>query len=904
MPKMMLKLALLLTLFLGTTLTAFTQNIGINNPTPDASAILDLTSTTQGLLIPRMSSIDRNLIPTPATGLIVYDITLSRFMFYNGASWNGLLSNFIGWDVLGNAGTNAAINFLGTTDNTDLVFRTVNTERMRINQTGDVGINTPAIDAKAAFQITSINRGVLLPRMTTLQRLALIANGSAADATRDGMLLYDTNIKNFMSWNALSLQWDTIVSRSSGSGLYWQLLGNTATNPVINYLGTTDSTDLVFRTNGIERFRIKANGLFYTSNQGAGASNIYMGGLAGSVTTTGSNNAGFGLGSLQNNTTGSGNSALGSFALLNNTSGSENTGVGIESLRNNTTGYGNTAVGERSGYNNTTAYGNTSIGRYAIFNNQFGLENVGVGDSVLFGSTTNVGNYNVAIGNRVLFFNTGPRNVGMGYLSLYSNTSGYDNVGIGTYSLNSNTTGYQSVGIGTYALNKNVAGRQNIGIGYTAGFGIINGDFNVSIGHSTMFNSRNALSNNNVALGYFALYTDTMPLNNVSIGTYSMYYGVQRDANVAIGYDALRGANTGISGIFRNVAIGANSGRLITTGDDNVFVGTNSGNNNSSASNNVFIGKNSGLNNTTSSDNVFIGTDAGSINTTSIGNHVFIGNDAGLNNTSGYYNSFVGYQAGRSNTTGNSNSFFGWSSGLSNTQGYYNTFVGALSGFSTSTGDQNSAFGQAAGANITTGNRNTFVGAYADALGNYTNSAAFGNFALAWGSNYQRFGDDNTLKWGFGVNAAAANALQVGTSAANGNGARLTVGGVWTNASDRNLKEDITALNNADILSRINQLDISRWKYSGTITPEYHIGPMAQDFYRLFNVGTDSCSISTIDPAGVALSGIQELSKELDLVKKQNSELKNSLDQYKNESSKEIEELKKIVEALKSKLDK
>jgi len=79
---------------------------------------------------------------------------------------------------------------------------------------------------------------------------------------------------------------------------------------------------------------------------------------------------------------------------------------------------------------------------------------------------------------------------------------------------------------------------------------------------------------------------------------------------------------------------------------------------------------------------------------------------------------------------------------------------------------------------------------------------------------------------------------------------------------------------------------------------------MAQDFYRLFNVGTDSCSISTIDPAGVALSGIQELSKELDLVKKQNSELKNSLDQYKNESSKEIEELKKIVEALKSKLDK
>lgn len=739
MQKMFLKFSFILSLVLGITLTAYTQNIGINNPSPDASAILDLTSTTQGFLIPRMTSIQRNLIPAPATGLIVYDITLARFMFYNGLSWNGLLSNFIGWDVLGNTGTNAATNFLGTIDGADLVFRTVNVEHMRINQTGDVGINTPVINAKAAFQITSINKGVLLPRMSTAQRLSLIANGSSLDATRDGMLLYDTNLKNFMSWNSLSLQWDTIVSRSNGSGLYWQLLGNTATDTAVNYLGTTDSTDLIFRTNGRERFRIRANGLFYTSNQGSGASNIYMGGLSGSLTTTGSNNAGYGLGALQNNTTGSGNSALGSYALLNNTSGYDNTGVGIESLRNNTTGYGNTAVGERSGYNNTTAYGNTSIGRYAIYNNLNGLENVGVGDSVLFGSTTNVGSYNVAVGNRVLFNNTGLRNVGIGYLSLYDNTSGGNNVGIGSFALTNNISGSSNVGIGTYALYDHTQGTYNIGIGYYAGKGITTGDYNTALGPYTLFSARNNGALNNVAIGYYALYTDTLPTSNVSIGMYSMANGTLRDQNVAIGYFAMRG-NGATIGLLRNVAIGSYSGFSISTGDDNVFIGTNSGRTNTSASNNVFIGTDAGYDNTTGDLNVYIGNSSGA-NSTNADQNVYIGDHAGFDNTTGYYNSFVGFESGRSNNIGTQNSFYGWWSGYNHTSGVANTYLGSLTGFGSTTGGGNTAVGAAAGNAITTGSQNTFVGWIANANANRTNSAAYGFGALVNASNKIRLGN-------------------------------------------------------------------------------------------------------------------------------------------------------------------
>jgi hypothetical protein len=47
-----------------------------------------MTSTTKGFLPPRMTSVQRNAIATPAAGLIVYDTTVNKHYGYDGTTWN------------------------------------------------------------------------------------------------------------------------------------------------------------------------------------------------------------------------------------------------------------------------------------------------------------------------------------------------------------------------------------------------------------------------------------------------------------------------------------------------------------------------------------------------------------------------------------------------------------------------------------------------------------------------------------------------------------------------------------------------------------------------------------------------------------------------------------------------
>lgn len=89
----MLQLTLMIgAIFCGASLNA--QSVGISSTaiTPDASSILELRTTTKGLLIPRMTGAERDAIVSPATGLAIYNTSTNKFNFYNGSSWTVLFS--------------------------------------------------------------------------------------------------------------------------------------------------------------------------------------------------------------------------------------------------------------------------------------------------------------------------------------------------------------------------------------------------------------------------------------------------------------------------------------------------------------------------------------------------------------------------------------------------------------------------------------------------------------------------------------------------------------------------------------------------------------------------------------------------------------------------------------------
>lgn len=86
--------------FIGTS----AQNVAINNDgtAADISAALDIKSTDKGMLVPRMTSAQRTIITSPATGLLVFDTTTGSFWFYNGSIWSELTGGDSKWVSVGN----------------------------------------------------------------------------------------------------------------------------------------------------------------------------------------------------------------------------------------------------------------------------------------------------------------------------------------------------------------------------------------------------------------------------------------------------------------------------------------------------------------------------------------------------------------------------------------------------------------------------------------------------------------------------------------------------------------------------------------------------------------------------------------------------------------------------------
>ena len=103
--------------------------LGLGTIVPATTSILDLTSTDKGFLPPRMTTVQKNAIVSPATGLTIFDSTLNKLNVYNGTTWKNVGSAEIGGDVAN--GTSGSILFVNSSgnlaqDNSNLFYDATN----------------------------------------------------------------------------------------------------------------------------------------------------------------------------------------------------------------------------------------------------------------------------------------------------------------------------------------------------------------------------------------------------------------------------------------------------------------------------------------------------------------------------------------------------------------------------------------------------------------------------------------------------------------------------------------------------------------------------------------------------------------------------------------------------------
>jgi len=440
----------------------------------------------------------------------------------------------------------------------------------------------------------------------------------------------------------------------------------------------------------------------------------------------------------------------------------------------------------------------------------------------------------------------------------------------------------------------------NSGWGYNAcNGGSINCSADAAVGYEALYNDASAGSNS--ALGYEALSSTTQG-SNAAIG-YQALYSSTGGGNSAIGYQALYG-NTGGG----NNAIG--SGALYdNTGADNQAMGTGALANNGGADN-IAIGQVSLGGHNTGSGNIALGVSSLSVNTlgsdnTAVGANTLSANIGGMencafgrnglaHNTSGNYNSATGWSSMQSITSGSYNVANGWSALVNNDVGYDNTVNGGFTltynlhgsgnvadGYGAlyyNTLSWNTAVGDSAGWNDTYGTYNTYVGyqTYKGGSGNPSNASAIGYTAEVCQSNSMTFGNTNVTTWDFGTCSPYGSSSVMTVNLQGGNFAYMSSAGNWYTTSDRNQKKNFTVINKKEILDKIVALPVTQWNYKWDLASVKHIGPMAQDFYKAFQLSGDSLHITSIDEAGIALAAIQALNEKLET---ENAALKAQIDQ-------------------------
>jgi trimeric autotransporter adhesin len=464
-----MKKSLFVLLLLSIGVTVFAQNLAINNTgtAANASAILDASSTNKGILIPRMSKAQKNAIPTPAAGLLLYQNTPDSigFHYYDGTKWLWLAASnsidTIAWKSTGNTGTTITNHFIGTKDNVPLSFRQNDKWLGRLDATAknyfigagsganSIGGNNVAIGDSVAYKSRASS--------------AVIIGDHAGYNINNFNEGYRSVIIGDYAGDSSVANWSTIVGNQAGRKN--QRWGSTFFGSAAGENNTTGYNCFIGDNSG-------------TKNKN-GTNNTFIGNLSG-FNNFASDNTAVGRSALYNNQTGGNNTAIGSFALYNNNS-FYNTAVGSTALRNlqNTSSQWNVAVGESAAFELESGANNVVMGSWAFKDHTIGSRNTAIGNFAL-GEATN-GDENTALGENSLANTNNNLNTGIGKNAGLTNYSGTNNTFLGAFAdswydnlTNATAIGYRamvqtsnSMVLGSINGVNGATASTNVGIGTT-----------------------------------------------------------------------------------------------------------------------------------------------------------------------------------------------------------------------------------------------------------------------------------------------------------------------------------------------------------------------------------------------------------------------------------------------------
>lgn len=225
----------LLSVACAATMQAQSVSVNTDGTTADASSILDVKSTTKGMLVPRMTTAQRTAIATPATGLLVFDTDTKTFWFYSGLIWtnintasgggsftlpyNGSTSATTSALGVVNTGTGAAIEGSGSTG-TGVYGNSFSGAGVNALSTNGFGLIANSTNGSAVYGFSTNG----LPTIKSVNNGA----GTAIEGqSKSGSAIYGNSVDG-AGVNALSTNGFGLIANSTNSSAIYGFTANAA----------------------------------------------------------------------------------------------------------------------------------------------------------------------------------------------------------------------------------------------------------------------------------------------------------------------------------------------------------------------------------------------------------------------------------------------------------------------------------------------------------------------------------------------------------------------------------------------------------------------------------------------------------------------------------------------------